>query len=167
MGKKILVAYYSLIGNTRRIADELHSAIKADVETIRTERKYLGIYTTIVEQGHREVEKLHCPKIQPLTFNPLDYNVIIVGTPTWWYTIAPAVRTYLSAYDWTGKTIIPFQTYAEFKGHALKDIRSLCKGAKCVLGKSIQFDQQGGAELVTKESEIKRWIKKVKAFVEE
>ena len=39
------------------------------------------------------------PEIKTLSVNPEDYDVIVVGTPTWWYTMAPAVLTFFTAHD--------------------------------------------------------------------
>lgn len=43
--------------------------------------------------------------------------------------MAPAVLTFLSAYDWKGKTVIPFQTHGGWPGHVIKDMKGVCKGA--------------------------------------
>lgn len=47
-----------------------------------------------------------CP-IKPLRVNIQDYDVIAVGTPTWWYTMTPAVKTFLHNENWKGKEVIP------------------------------------------------------------
>lgn len=162
MKKKLLIVYYSVSnGNTKRIADELQKATGADIAQIQTIKPYIGSYNDIVEQGQREVDAHYQPEIAPLPVNPLDYDTIAIGTPTWWYTMAPAVLTFLHSFDWTGKTIIPFQTHGGWEGRVMKDIKTICKGAKFVLENAIQFDSDGGATLVTKESEINAWIQKV------
>lgn len=88
--------------------------------------------------------------------------MIAVGTPTWWYTMAPAVLSFLKSYDWSGKTVIPFQTHGGWPGHAIKDIKSACKGANFAHEMEIQFDSTGGAELVTSDREIGAWIAQVR-----
>ena len=42
--------------------------------------------------------------------NHADYDVIVLGTPVWWYTFAPAVKTFLESNDFSQKTIFPFAT---------------------------------------------------------
>lgn len=73
------------------------------------------------------------PEIKPLDINIADYDVIAVGTPTWWYTMAPAVKTFLHQQDFTGKTVVPFMTNGGWPGHVIKDMKAACKGAKCGL----------------------------------
>ncbi len=162
--KKILVVYYSVSnGNTQRIAEQLQKAIDADIVRIDTVQPYTGSYDEIVEQGQREVRKGYQPSIKQLNARVEDYDVVAIGTPTWWYTMAPAVLTFLKSYSFGGKTIIPFQTHGGWPGHVIKDIKKNCKGATFVCEKDIQFDSTGGAELITKESEIELWIEEIKS----
>lgn len=162
-GKKLLIVYYSISNeNTKRIAEQIQKATGADIARIETVKPYTGSYNAIVEQGQREVNRGYQPEIKPLRVNLSDYDVIAVGTPTWWYTMAPAVLSFLKSYDWKGKTVIPFQTHGGWLGHVIKDIKNACKGAEFIHEMGIQFDSTGGAELVTKKAEIEAWIEKIK-----
>ena len=108
---RMLIVYYSVSnGNTRRIAEQMQRATGADIAEIRTVQPYTGSYQDIVDQGQREVERGYKPEIRPLAVDLADYDVIAVGTPTWWYTMAPAVKTFLESHEWAGKTVIPFCT---------------------------------------------------------
>lgn len=69
------------------------------------------------------------PQINSISVNLADYDVIAIGTPTWWYTMAPAVLTFLTTNDFTGKTVIPFMTNGGWPGHVIKDMEENCKGA--------------------------------------
>lgn len=163
MEKKMLIVYYSVSnGNTKRIAEALQNATSADIARIDTVKSYTGSYDAIVEQGQQEVNRGYQPDIKPLGVNEEDYDVIAVGTPTWWYTMAPAVLTFLKSCDWNGKTVIPFQTHGGWPGHTIKDMKANCKGATFACEQAVQFDSTGGAELVTKEAELEAWIAKVK-----
>lgn len=167
MKKKMLIVYYSVSnGNTKRIAEALQNATGADIVRIDTAKPYTGSYDEIVEQGQREVNKGYQPKIKPLGINLADYDVVAVGTPTWWYTMAPAVLTFLKSCDWNGKTVISFQTHGGWPGHTIKDMKNACKGAVFACEQAIQFDSTGGAELVTAEAEIEAWTAQVKALMQ-
>lgn len=159
----MLIVYYSISnGNTKRIAEQMQKATGADIARIETVKPYAGSYNAIVAQGQREVNRGYQPEIKPLGVNPGDYDVIAVGTPTWWYTMAPAVLSFLKSCDWKGKTVIPFQTHGGWPGHVIKDIKSACKGAAFIHEMEIQFDSTGGAELVTQKAEIEAWIERIK-----
>ncbi|MFQ6840542.1 MAG: flavodoxin [Agathobaculum sp.] len=156
---RMLIVYYSVSnGNTRRIAEQMQRATGADIAEIRTVQPYTGAYQDIVDQGQREVERGYKPEIRPLAVDLADYDVIAVGTPTWWYTMAPAVKTFLESHDWAGKTVIPFQTHGGWPGHTLKDMKQACAGAAFAHEKAIRFDSTGGAERVTPAREVQAWV---------
>ena len=95
--KKMLVVYYSWSnGNTKRIAEQLTNGTGADIARIETTEPYSGSHEDVVEQGKREVEAGFMPQINPISVKLADYDVIAIGTPTWWYTMAPAVLTFSS-----------------------------------------------------------------------
>lgn len=164
---RMLVVYYSISnGNTERIARQMAEDMGSDLAKIQTVRPYLGSYQEIVDQGKQEVDRGYHPPIQPLPVQPESYDVIAVGTPTWWYTMAPAVATFLAEHYWTDKTVIPFQTHGGWPGHTLKDIKTACRGAKICCEGKIQFDSTGGSEMVTSEKEIQRWLQQIKKEVQ-
>ncbi len=161
--KKLLIVYYSPTnGNTRRVAHMLQEVIGADMAEIETAQPYTGGYDDIVAQGQREVESGFMPELRPLGVSAAEYDVIAVGTPTWWYTMAPAVKSFLEANDWRGKPVIPFQTHGGWPGHALKDMERACRGARIACGMKVQFDSAGGADMVTPVHEVEAWIGRVK-----
>ena len=101
--KKLLIVYYSWSnGNTERIAKKLQSIAGGDLLKIDTAVPYSGSYDDVVDQGQREVNQGYEPELKPLNVNPADYDVIAVGTPTWWYTMAPAVKTFLHKNTFAG-----------------------------------------------------------------
>lgn len=166
--KKMLIVYYSLSnGNTERIAKKLQVQTGADIVKLDTVIPYPDDYQTVVNQGQEEVNRGYQPELRPIDVNIRDYDVVAVGTPTWWYTMAPAVLSFLKGQDWSGITIIPFMTSGGWPGHVIKDMTDACKGAKVVCPAKIQFDSSGGAHLETPQREIDAWIEAVKKICKE
>ena len=165
MEKKILVVCYSFSnGNTRMIARQLQQALGADyteIETVTPYPPYGGFNSKVVSQGQREVDEGFQPEIKPLSVNVADYDVVAIGTPTWWYTMVPAVLTFLNSNDWSQKTVIPFMTHGGWPGHVIKDIQNGCVGAKFLPDMKIQFDSQGGSNMLTSQADINAWIERV------
>ena len=129
--KKLLIVYYSWSnGNTERIAKKLQSIAGGDLLKIDTAVPYSGSYDDVVDQGQREVNQGYEPELKTLNVNPADYDVIAVGTPTWWYTMAPAVKTFLHKNTFAGKTVVPFMTNGGWPGHVIRDMKNACTGAK-------------------------------------
>ena len=159
----LLIVYYSWSnGNTQKIAEQLRLATRADMARIETVKPYEGDYIDVVNQGQREVNQGYKPDIRELAHNPDDYDVIAVGTPTWWYTMAPAVKTFLEDNDFAGKTVIPFMTNGGWPGHVIKDMKQAAKGASFGPSMEVQFDSSGGSDLVTDIGDVDRWIKDIK-----
>ena len=164
--KKTLTVYYSWSnGNTERIAKMLHDKIGGDIVKIDTVVPYEGSYEDVVNQGQEEVNRGYEPKIKPLGVNISDYDVIALGTPTWWYTMAPAVRTFLHGNSFEGKTVIPFMTNGGWPGHVIKDMKALCKGADTVCEMQVCFDSECGSTLVSPIAKIMQWINQVQKIL--
>lgn len=166
--KRVLTVYYSWSnGNTERIARMLQNEIGGDIIRIDTSAPYEGSYDDIVNQGKDEVERGYEPKIEPLSVRISDYDVIAVGTPTWWYTMAPAMRTFLHGENFADKTVIPFMTNGGWPGNVIKDMKAACRGADINCEMEIQFDSTGGSKLETPMEEITNWIQNVKQIINE
>lgn len=164
--KKLLIVYYSWSnGNTERIAKMLQKEAGGDLVKIDTVQPYIGSYDEVVNQGQEEVNRGYEPEIEPFSVDISDYDVIAVGTPTWWYTMAPAVLTFLHGQDFTGKTVVPFMTNGGWPGHVIKDMKAACKSAEVTCEMQVQFDSTGGDRLETSEKQIEQWIQKVKSLL--
>ena len=164
--KRVLTVYYSWSnGNTERIAKMLQKEIGGDIVRIDTITPYEGSYDDVVNQGQEEVQRGYEPEIKPLGVNISDYDVIAVGTPTWWYTMAPAVLTFLHTESFADKTVIPFMTNAGWPGNVIKDMKTACKGADIKYEMQIQFDSTGGSRLETPMEDITKWIQNVKKII--
>ncbi|MDD5254095.1 MAG: flavodoxin [Candidatus Nanoarchaeia archaeon] len=91
---KTLIVYYSKTGNTKKVAEELNKQIKADVEEIIDTKKRSGILGWIL--GGRDAVRNKLTKINPIKYNPEDYDLVLIGSPVWGFKVVPAIRTYLT-----------------------------------------------------------------------
>lgn len=156
--KTLIVCYSWHNGNTKRIAEMIRQKTGYDLCTIETVKPYPAEYRKASDQGKKETETGFKPEIKKLPYDIDAYERIIVGTPTWWYTMAPAVLSFLDAHDFTGKTVVPFMTNAGWPGTVIKDMCAHAKGARIEHPKEILFDSDGGNQLITSEEEINAWI---------
>ena len=166
MARKMLVVYYSWSnGNTEKIAEQLAEACDADMAQIETVVPYPEDYEETVDQGKREVDEGYEPDIEALEFDPSAYDVVAVGTPTWWYTMAPAVSTLMSQVDWAGKTVVPFMTNGGWPGSVIDDIKDAATGASFGPSLEVQFDCSGGDHQETPQAQIDAWVERVKKLL--
>ncbi|SFJ70873.1 Flavodoxin [Bosea sp. OK403] len=110
----VLVAYHSRTGNTCVIAGQIRRARNADFVEICTAARYPEDYEQTVEQARLETEAGFEP---PLVTDALDmarYRTVSLGFPIWGQEAPPAVRSFVKAYDWAGKTIRPFVTHGGY-----------------------------------------------------
>ena len=143
----------------------MQSVAGGNLVRLDTAVPYSGSYNDVVDQGQREVNAGFEPELKPLPVNVADYDVIAVGTPTWWYTMAPAVKTFLHGQNFAGKTVVPFMTNGGWPGRVIKDMKAACPGADFACDMQIKFDSYGGDHLEMPESTINAWAQSVKALL--
>ena len=152
-----LVVYFSYTGNTRMIANKIKEKLNCDILEIKTVVPYSNDYDTVVNDEHNSEASNHLPEIQDISLDLSKYNEIILGTPVWWYRPVPAIRTFLTQNDLSGKVIKPFATNAGWLGKTFKEIKTLCPDSEVADGMNIVFESYSD-KLVTKEQEIDNWI---------
>ena len=152
-GKKILIAYFSHTNHTREFAEEIQKNIGGNLFAIEPLKSYPTSHDAVVAQAKTEVESGYTPQLKQ-DIDTSQYDVILIGTPIWWYTFAPPVRTFLASHDLSGKVIIPFSTHkgSELSGIDRK-ISELQPNAKILKGHAIWDDQAK-----SKSAEIKEWL---------
>jgi flavodoxin len=127
MAENILVVYFSRSGNTRKIANLIHQEVGGTIHEIQPEVPYPNSYNAVVDQAEKEIQAGYKPVLKSTLDHVESYDTIFVGSPNWWDTIAPPVATFLSAYDLSGKTIVPFCTHGGGGlGSIGQDIAGLC-----------------------------------------
>lgn len=156
---KALVVYYSYGGNTRRIALRVADALGAPVTEIRPVTPYEGDYDAVVKQGHREVRRHYHPPILPTDIAPDDFDTVILCTPVWWYTFAPAVGSFLDGVKPDGKKIYTIATNGGWLGHTFPDVAKACPGAQVAEGLDLCFD---GDRMRTPESALTDYIEVIR-----
>ena len=90
---KCVVVFYSRTGRTRKVAERLAALLKADMEPLRETDTRRGFWGYL--RAGRDAMLKRSATLQPLAHNPADYDVVVLGTPIWAFTICPALRTFL------------------------------------------------------------------------
>jgi flavodoxin len=157
MAEHILIAYYSRSGNTRTIANLIHQEVGGTIHEIQPEVPYPNSYNAVVDQAKKEIQAGYKPALQSTLDHIESYDTIFVGSPNWWSTIAPPVATFLSEYDLSGKTIVPFCTHGGgVLGRIGQDIAELCPQSTILSSLEIYGSGAGNAQ-----AEVSAWLSKV------
>ena len=124
---KKLIVYYSWGGNTRYVAEQIQSLTGADIFELKPVVPYPEDFNATAERGRRELDSGYRPPLAGRIDNLADYDVIFIGSPNWFGTIAMPLFTFLESYDLSGKTIIPFISHGRGGlAETLTDLKALC-----------------------------------------
>ena len=114
MDKKVLVAYFSATGTTKRVAENLAKAANADIYEIKPLKPYTAADLDWTDKNSRSSVEMKDhnsrPEIQEDNFSVAEYEMIFLGFPIWWYIAPTIVNTFLEKHDFSNKTIILFAT---------------------------------------------------------
>jgi flavodoxin len=156
--KKMLIIYYSRTGNTREIANQIHEKVGGEIIELQTVKPYPEDYEAVKEQARQELESGFKPELKSKMKEIGYYNVIFVGTPIWWGTISAPVKSFLSQYDLSGKTIVPFTTHAgSGLGRSVSDIEAICPHSTILDGLAVW-----GKEVKTARNDISEWVQRLR-----
>jgi len=91
---KALVVYYSRTGNTRKVAGHIGEELEAPLEQVVDLNARPGVWGFFRAGIHARSKRL--THLRRLQFHPADFDLVVVGTPVWAWTMTPAIRTYLT-----------------------------------------------------------------------
>ena len=152
---KTLVAFFSASGSTSKLAHTLAGAASAELYEIRPAVPYEKKDLNWMDQKSRTTVEMKDPDCRPALADndaPIaDAAVVFLGFPIWWYREPSIIDSFLEAYDFSGKTVVPFFTSGGSQlGEGQERIAALAKGAKVLPGK--RFSVRAS------EAELKKWI---------
>ena len=157
---KILLAYYTRTGNTEKFANQIKKLVGGDLYRIETVDEYPPSYQDVLKVSKVEIDNQYKPPIKSLVDNINQYDIVFVGTPNWYSTMAPPVATFLSMHDLSEKTIIPFATHGGGgEARCLTDIREMSSQASVLEGTALY-----GSQAETERRRILEWLKKLQIF---
>ena len=143
--EKILVAYFSASGVTAKVAEKIRRAFGADIYEIRPEAAYTSADLDWRDRNSRSSVEMQDtssrPALKDRDAGVEKYDKVYVGFPIWWYREPSVIDTFLEAYDFNGKTVIPFATSGSSgMGQTAERIRSLIPGADVKDGQRVRAD---------------------------
>ncbi len=156
----ILITYYTRTGNTEKFADQIKQLVGGDLFRIEEVDKYPPSYQDVLKVSKVEIQNQYKPPIRRSVENIDQYDIIFVGTPNWYGTIAPPVLTFLSIHDLTNKTIIPFATHGGGgEQRCLSDISKNSSQSKVLDGIVLY-----GSQAESFNNKIFEWLKELQIF---
>jgi flavodoxin len=106
--KKIITVYYSNNGNTKSVAQNIHSIVGGDIKEIELTEKYPNNIFKMSNLVRNQIKNGDLPNIEKLDIS--NYDIIFIGSPIWGFSISLPIRSFLKNTNFENKTIIPFFT---------------------------------------------------------
>ena len=171
-GTKTLVVYFSApdnkdnsyvevngqrLGNTQYMAYVIQENTGADIFRILPKTPYPTDHNELLQVAQEEIRQNARPEIDGTIENFDSYDTVFVGYPNWNADMPYIMYTFFENYDFSGKTIVPFNTHggSGFSG-TQETIAKLEPGAAMLEGKSISRNSIEGAE-----QEIVDWLQSI------
>lgn len=169
---RILVAYFSLWGNvdyvedvdattsasivltengkqgtTEVIAEQILNTLGGDRFLLQTTESYPTDFQAVIDRNHEEAAQGLLPELTGYVENMAQYDVVFLGYPIWNMTVPQAIQTFLTSYDFSGKTIVPFCTHDGYgSGRSYSAIVEACPDAEVLEGIAVEATEISGAE---------------------
>ena len=166
---KILIAYFSRadenyfggamryvkVGNTEIVCNDMMKLLPADSFKIEMKEPYAPVYMTCIDEAKKDLRAKARPTLRSLPDSIEGYDTVILAYPNYWGTMPMAVYTFLEAFDFSGKTILPLCTNeGSGMGISEKEIKKICPGA--VVRKGLPIT---GSHAASSDTQVEKWLK--------
>ena len=158
---RVLVAYFSYSGNTESAAEYISKSLKqkfgdekVDLVELEMKNPYRG---GIYDVSQRDLMSGTRPplKTKISATKMAEYDVVLLGYPTWWATLPMPVYSFIESYDFSGKTVVSFSSHGgTMYGDSVSDLSKHLP--KSYLGLPFEFFYSGGRDL---NARIDEWLK--------
>ena len=125
-GASIVVRNNNVLGNMQYMAMTIQEAVGGELFRIETTEQYPLEHSALVDKAKLEQNKDVRPELATHIDNLNQYDTIFLGYPNWWGDMPQPLYTFLEEYDFSGKTIIPFNSHGGSGfSNTIKEIKKL------------------------------------------
>lgn len=169
-GGKTLIAYFSRTGenynvgtitegNTAKLAKEIAAQTGGTLFEIEPVTAYPTAYNEMLTVATNERQSNARPEIKNKVENFEQYDTIFIGYPIWWGDLPMLLHSFMESYDFTGKTVIPFNTH-EGSGQAgtQSAITNKLSGATVLRGLAMQGSTAQKLSGDGSNASVKNWL---------
>lgn len=147
-------ASFTAPGYVAQLAGYIQQSAGGDLLSIKVKDQYSNNNDEALDRATEELDSDARPEITTSVSNMDDYDTVFIGFPDWWLSIPMPVATFLEAYDFTGKTIVPFcSNGGSGFANAIDKIKELCPDATIAEGFTTHRD-----EVSSSQDAINKWL---------
>ena len=126
------------------IANIIHDNVGGELIPIIPSEDYPLEYEALADYAKKERDDGGRPAFENLSIDPAGYDVVFIGYPIWWYEMPMIMDTLFDTYDFSGFTIVPFNTHAgSGDGGTYSDIKELEPNATVLEGLAVHGEDAG------------------------
>ena len=166
---RYLVLYASRTNNTERVAQLIQTTLDCDILEVEPETAYDNDYNAMLERSQEELAAIrqgNYPPIKTSVENFDDYDIIFVGYPIWYGSMATPMQTFLHTHasKLTGKRIALFATSGSSGiSTSVSEARTLCPDAT-IIEQSLLLTSSTLSQMTTR---VPAWLEVIGASREE
>lgn len=150
---KSAVVFFSYDGNTRYLAGEISRELDSELLELSVVRQRNATDRETFAWRTRQVLTSPMPEVRFPDFAFHDADLIVVGTPVWAGSMAPAIRSFLRSHDFFRTNFALFACYAGRVGSAIQHMKDMLIGNTIVgelsIREPLQHDREGASHDVT------------------
>ena len=145
-------------GRLQIIADMIQDNVGGDMFSIHTSFEYPADINELIDYAAQEQEENARPELANQIENLEEYDIVFIGYPNWWGDMPMALYSFFDGYDFSGKTIIPFNVHngSQFSG-TIQTIEELESGAT-VIENGFTINERGVANA---DGEVASWLREL------
>ena len=164
---RYLVVYASRSGNTERVAKEICTQLNGDLLEVEPETSYDDDYNAMLDRAQEELAAIRQGNYPPIKTSVEDfdkYDMIFVGYPIWYSSMATPMQTFLHnhASKLAGKTLALFATSGSSGiSTSVNEARALCPEAEFT-----QTLRLTSSSLPQMESRVASWLEELNVNID-
>ena len=166
---RYLVLFASRSGNTERMANEIREQLDCDILEVEPQTTYDNDYNSMLSRAQEELAAIrqgNYPPVKTSVESFEDYDMIFVGYPIWYGSMATPMQTFLHSHasKLAGKRIALFATSGSSGiSTSVNEARSLCPDAT-IIDRTLLLTSSGLSQMATR---VPSWLEEIGANREE
>lgn len=178
---KILIAYFSVAENSdvdavssasvtqvngeakglvRTVAEDIQAVTGGDMFSIETSVDYPGNINDLIDYASAEQDNDERPVLTSHIENLDEYDTIFVGYPLWWYDLPQVMYSFFDEYDFSGKTIIPFDVHRGSRLSGTPDTIQKLKPDATVISDGFTVSHETASASVSDvAADVEKWLR--------
>ena len=146
----VVVGEDGAVGTNAYVARMIQQEVGGDLHPIMAAEPYPADFQEVIDANHGEDSRAISDTVEHME----QYDIVFVGYPIWAGGLPQVIRTFLSSYDLSGKTGIPFCTHDGYgAGSSFSTVESLSAGAQVLDGISIE-----SSDVPSAQETVRQWL---------